>query len=86
MDVELGILSYLMGARMEDCFYTLYIPSEADPVFTHLPQSAGSHIIPFLKAWLDAGREAELPVVCASSQGRGLPDGGACQRMGDPMV
>lgn len=30
MDVELGTLSYLMGARMEDGFYTLYIPSEED--------------------------------------------------------
>ena len=30
MDVELGTLSYLMGAKMEDGFYTLYIPSEED--------------------------------------------------------
>ena len=31
-------------------------------------------MIPFLKAWLDAGRETELPVVYAPSRGRGLPD------------
>lgn len=31
-------------------------------------------MIPFLKAWLDAGRETELPVVYATSRGRGLPD------------
>ena len=30
MDVELGTLSYLMGAKMEDGFYALYIPSEED--------------------------------------------------------
>ncbi len=30
MDVELGTLSYWMGAKMEDGFYTLYIPSEED--------------------------------------------------------
>ena len=30
MDVELGTLSYLLGAKMEDGFYTLYIPSEED--------------------------------------------------------
>ena len=41
-------------------------------------------MIPFLKAWLDAGRETELPVVYAPSRGRGLPDAAlldfCCQR------
>ena len=43
-----------------------------------------SSMIPFLKAWLDAGREAEPPAVYAPSRGRGLPDAAlldfCCQR------
>lgn len=41
-------------------------------------------MLPFLNAWLDAGREAEPPVVYAPSRGRGLPDAAlldfCCQR------